>query len=133
MKKQYDIDSELEPNFEKLDEYRQDMYFEALYQGFVHHCNFRDPVEELVEDHLAYFAIGYRILAGHLYESLVRRGSHRDAIKRHLQKGVKLPDETVLHLRQRGVVTSDGEVNPFLIPYLDFWHDFLDSLKSESK
>jgi hypothetical protein len=125
-----DFNEKIERDLEVLDLWRQDPDFEALFQGFVHTCHYREPVETLASEFISGFTVKYTVMASFLYEALCSRTSLRQDIRRFMEEGVPLKREDVLLLRERGILGSNGDLNPWLVPYLEQWHDFLDALKT---
>lgn len=114
------LDEDIARGVEALSVFRQDIHFEALYQGFVHICDFRDPVETVAEEHLGAFASeGQSILLGHMLDYMIR-GSKREALALHVLYGKPFDEDDIAYFRVRGFLTSDYEVNPFMLPYLEW-------------
>jgi len=125
-----DLNTKTERDLEVLDLWRQDPDFEALFQGFVHTCHYREPVETLAAEFISGFTVKYTVMASFLYEALCSRMSLRQDIRRFMDEGEPLSLEDFLYLRERGIFLSTGDLNPWLVPYLEQWHDFLDALKT---
>jgi len=122
-----DYDQKIQAGVEVLNQMRETVpHFEDLYQAFVAHCNYRDPVEDRAQEHLSFFTGEYRIMAGHLYDTLVKKHSAREAVKK-LILFEQMPDEdTKSYLLQRGAWKADTqELNPYLYDYVSWFYKAL--------